>query len=135
MKAASLRLKLAWSASRSPVLKAGRRLVDRTARISAAIWSLWPNIRTVARSDRLACLGSLRRGLASICSRAQSPRCRSWFIGLAATDAGMLQRIIRSIARSEEHTSELQSLMRHSYAVFCLTTNTTHTDTHITDIT
>src|SRR3546814_3588070 len=23
--------------------------------------------------------------------------------------------------RSEEHTSELQSLMRHSYAVFCLT--------------
>src|SRR3546814_6466593 len=24
------------------------------------------------------------------------------------------------ISRSEEHTSELQSLMRHSYAVFCL---------------
>src|SRR3546814_2816350 len=34
--------------------------------------------------------------------------------------------------RSEEHTSELQSLMRISYAVFCLKkkTNTTHT-THI----
>src|SRR3546814_7245858 len=31
-------------------------------------------------------------------------------------------------ARSEEHTSELQSLMRIPYAVFCLTTtNTTHT--------
>src|SRR3546814_4069426 len=29
--------------------------------------------------------------------------------------------------RSEEHTSELQSLMRISYAVFCLTTKTTHT--------
>src|SRR3546814_6736328 len=27
-------------------------------------------------------------------------------------------------ARSEEHTSELQSLMRISYAVFCLKTNT-----------
>src|SRR3546814_25984 len=26
----------------------------------------------------------------------------------------------RPLARSEEHTSELQSLMRHSYAVFCL---------------
>src|SRR3546814_5258960 len=26
----------------------------------------------------------------------------------------------RSVARSEEHTSELQSLMRISYAVFCL---------------
>src|SRR3546814_6728091 len=28
--------------------------------------------------------------------------------------------------RSEEHTSELQSLMRISYAVFCLTKNNTH---------
>src|SRR3546814_9984159 len=27
----------------------------------------------------------------------------------------------RGSARSEEHTSELQSLMRNSYAVFCLT--------------
>src|SRR3546814_3209112 len=27
--------------------------------------------------------------------------------------------------RSEEHTSELQSLMRHSYAVFCLKKKTT----------
>src|SRR3546814_10498912 len=34
--------------------------------------------------------------------------------------------------RSEEHTSELQSLMRNSYAVFCLKkkTNTKHTITH-----
>src|SRR3546814_3535640 len=35
--------------------------------------------------------------------------------------------------RSEEHTSELQSLMRISYAVFCLKkkkTNRTHTTTH-----
>src|SRR3546814_6262793 len=29
--------------------------------------------------------------------------------------------------RSEEHTSELQSLMRNSYAVFCLKTKTTIT--------
>src|SRR3546814_2293247 len=28
--------------------------------------------------------------------------------------------------RSEEHTSELQSLMRTSYAVFCLKKNNTH---------
>src|SRR3546814_9635657 len=28
--------------------------------------------------------------------------------------------------RSEEHTSELQSLMRNSYAVFCLTKKTQH---------
>src|SRR3546814_8808082 len=33
--------------------------------------------------------------------------------------------IITTTARSEEHTSELQSLMRISYAVFCLTKKTT----------
>src|SRR3546814_1315282 len=31
------------------------------------------------------------------------------------------QQGIGTLARSEEHTSELQSLMRISYAVFCLT--------------
>src|SRR3546814_2833503 len=30
-------------------------------------------------------------------------------------------------SRSEEHTSELQSLMRNSYAVFCFIKNITHT--------
>src|SRR3546814_8164942 len=34
-----------------------------------------------------------------------------------------------SVTRSEEHTSELQSLMRISYAVFCLKKNTTKTKT------
>src|SRR3546814_9996124 len=34
--------------------------------------------------------------------------------------------------RSEEHTSELQSLMRISYAVFCLNTKT-NTNDHIVD--
>src|SRR3546814_2378281 len=31
--------------------------------------------------------------------------------------------VTRLARRSEEHTSELQSLMRNSYAVFCLTTD------------
>src|SRR3546814_10001413 len=36
--------------------------------------------------------------------------------------------------RSEEHTSELQSLMRISYAVFCLKkTNNTHTTNTLTN--
>src|SRR3546814_10283736 len=35
-------------------------------------------------------------------------------------------------ARSEEHTSELQSLMRTSYAVFCLKKKNTTKDTNIT---
>src|SRR3546814_1290845 len=33
--------------------------------------------------------------------------------------AGLI--IVAAVIRSEEHTSELQSLMRISYAVFCLT--------------
>src|SRR3546814_10284079 len=38
-----------------------------------------------------------------------------------ATRAGQYQRVLRRRCnRSEEHTSELQSLMRISYAVFCL---------------
>src|SRR3546814_6971313 len=33
-----------------------------------------------------------------------------------------------AVLRSEEHTSELQSLMRTSYAVFCLKKKTTHSN-------
>src|SRR3546814_3081261 len=51
-----------------------------------------------------------------IAGRAQAgSRTRSQCCGLRGTGA------VR-VARSEEHTSELQSLMRISYAVFCLTT-------------
>src|SRR3546814_3425325 len=35
--------------------------------------------------------------------------------------AAVVLAIVRHKLRSEEHTSELQSLMRISYAVFCLT--------------
>src|SRR3546814_5161305 len=37
-----------------------------------------------------------------------------------------LNRPLDGATRSEEHTSELQSLMRHSYAVFCLTKKNKH---------
>src|SRR3546814_10197406 len=64
-------------------------------------------------------------------------RCR----GIAAADAeprhhrngGTQSKTVRlggsghGGARSEEHTSELQSLMRSSYAVFCLKQKTQHT--------
>src|SRR3546814_8905054 len=43
----------------------------------------------------------------------------------AAVDAGDVVTatkggVVKDVSRSEEHTSELQSLMRISYAVFCL---------------
>src|SRR3546814_6547141 len=45
--------------------------------------------------------------------------------GLWAERAGVI-----NIGRSEEHTSELQSLMRISYAVFCLKKNKNRTTPH-----
>src|SRR3546814_998945 len=51
------------------------------------------------------------------------------FGGIASASAGIAQilffiflvlLVVSLIMRSEEHTSELQSLMRISYAVFCL---------------
>src|SRR3546814_8914461 len=53
---------------------------------------------------------SLRRTFGSGCSNRPRRSARS-------DDMSFLRRL----TRSEEHTSELQSLMRISYAVFCLT--------------
>src|SRR3546814_6140166 len=55
-----------------------------------------------ARPVRDGCLAA-RRSRAAICDRGQ-------YLGLGPCRG----------LRSEEHTSELQSLMRNSYAVFCL---------------
>src|SRR3546814_10018199 len=40
-------------------------------------------------------------------------------------------KVARQLKRSEEHTSELQSLMRISYAVFCLKKKTNTPQTHM----
>src|SRR3546814_3909673 len=45
------------------------------------------------------------------------PTCRSKAYRVRGLDAAAIRR---AHARSEEHTSELQSLIRISYAVFCL---------------
>src|SRR3546814_4857932 len=42
--------------------------------------------------------------------------------------ARMREAVFEHVQRSEEHTSELQSLMRLSYAVFCLKKKNTKTD-------
>src|SRR3546814_8938954 len=59
------------------------------------------------------------------------------FLGLGTVVPGCEQhgseKKCRRRLRSEEHTSELQSLMRISYAVFCLTKKT-HTITPLTSL-
>src|SRR3546814_5758657 len=54
-----------------------------------------------------------------------APRLGDFHVALlTATQAGPLRQLaahsLDRVLRSEEHTSELQSLMRISYAVFCL---------------
>src|SRR3546814_4635024 len=45
---------------------------------------------------------------------------RSGRCGRTGRRGGSAMSVLKQNARSEEHTSELQSLMRISYAVFCL---------------
>src|SRR3546814_7392277 len=62
--------------------------------------------------------------------------CKVWRQVMARA-TGPLPAGCRGLARSEEHTSELQSLMRISYAVFCLKKkkkqehNATYTTQHL----
>src|SRR3546814_953472 len=66
----------------------------------------------------------------SSCTRTVSTMSRS----SAALGSNRTRRSPVSRSRSEEHTSELQSLMRNSYAVFCLKKKKHHnniTYTHI----
>src|SRR3546814_7876661 len=57
--------------------------------------------------------------------RFMAPPCRVWKPGVSTNTYCACSR------RSEEHTSELQSLMRISYAVFCLKQKTKrNTQTH-----
>src|SRR3546814_2799857 len=58
-------------------------------------------------------------------SIASPERIRSWSYGEIKKPETINYRTFKPERdRSEEHTSELQSLMRNSYAVFCLTTKT-----------
>src|SRR3546814_9427263 len=94
------------------------------------------------RPGRRAPLRGLRAAVARLCADREPvrPRVRRFGAGqrrqwpLLRTGAGSWLgdrsarakdvRLTRRRLRSEEHTSELQSLMRISYAVFCLKKNT-----------
>src|SRR3546814_8095727 len=70
-------------------------------------------VRAFARRhsiDRLACA---------------APRARVGLVTVGKAHLDTLEALAR-LGRSEEHTSELQSLMRISYAVLCLKTKKTH---------
>src|SRR3546814_152879 len=67
------------------------------------------------------------RTVISVADTAEGFDLAGWFelFGHAVVPARVEAGPPRPAPRSEEHTSELQSLMRISYAVFCLKTTTT----------
>src|SRR3546814_7679297 len=71
---------------------------------------------TVPREHRAVFERQSREGLwpAFLHFVAQMVAFGSWGFGASS------EPLVSHTVRSEEHTSELQSLMRHSYAVFCL---------------
>src|SRR3546814_5312749 len=55
------------------------------------------------------------------------------FVTVLDLASGIFGSRAAAMGRSEEHTSELQPIMRSSYAVFCLKKTTTQTVSHNTD--
>src|SRR3546814_8600999 len=73
----------------------------------------------------------------SSCATAEAKMARCyirWFEDIGADDVasvGGKNASLGHVVRSEEHTSELQSLMRISYAVFCLKKQNHHRHQHM----
>src|SRR3546814_4525811 len=53
------------------------------------------------------------------------------FVNLGLVPEAASSLLLPRLIRSEEHTSELQSLMRISYAIFCLKKKTYQSNTHL----
>src|SRR3546814_4768431 len=93
-----------------------RSLLDQPQRRICRLWRSRVQIPRCARDDKLFRGPGLLRQRQVVQHRLQEAR------GLAAGAGAVVegQRQRDHLVRSEEHTSELQSLMRISYAVFCL---------------
>src|SRR3546814_5235776 len=72
------------------------------------------------RTDTLFPYTTLFRSIKARAADAEGDARRAALGYAAALDAAPANELVAIRTRSEEHTSELQSLMRISYAVFCL---------------
>src|SRR3546814_1699007 len=95
-----------------------------TMRVSDSLVSDWqPGMQRRSTSGSLSACQTLSRAAAIRCSPDIFIDTFSWLTRLADEPRRRTLAALRasvSGVRSEEHTSELQSLMRISYAVFCL---------------
>src|SRR3546814_2947816 len=113
-----------------------QRLVDHAvdaARLDRVDMRHQPHIVAVIGADigeavaeRLP-LGEMLAEVGKTAVERMAPRVDDLRIGQDQADEGGVEPVVGQLVdiRSEEHTSELQSLMRISYAVFCLKKKTT----------
>src|SRR3546814_7328510 len=97
---------------------------------ASQFWSDTPHFRAISASSAAPISPPARIGSSTLatCSRSASSASNSLAEGVASPSIGARTSYqvanstlsLRTPSRSEEHTSKLQSLMRLSYAVFCL---------------
>src|SRR3546814_10446626 len=99
---------------RSPVVRAGQEVVRRRGQPAEIAAAVHHHHRPAAIGRIVGAEAELAAGLELRCDQIERPVVDHPALGVARLGPGIG-------VRSEEHTSELQSLMRISYAVFCLT--------------
>src|SRR3546814_2451240 len=113
------------------VIVGARGAADTDALLRKVTERCLPNriLQVVAAGEALP-EGHPAAGKGQVEDQATAYLCRGTVCSLPMTDPAKLAAALDAGAkRSEEHTSELQSLMRTSYAVFCLKKkNTTYTN-------
>src|SRR3546814_5790499 len=105
------------------VVTVGRRYYNSEGRL------LLTNDGGLARSLELPSRGWVRRYRVRVHGQVDPERLAKLAAGVTVGE-NRYGPIAATLDRSEEHTSELQSLMRTSYAVFCLKKKNTDTNQH-----
>src|SRR3546814_4045269 len=102
-----------------------------TAKLASGATSGAPPEPKWRHSGRSASWAAARNGSQwSLWNDGRPRRCGASVKVMALAPLAAVRCTSATAARSEEHTSELQSLMRISYAVFCLKQTKTQTNTN-----
>src|SRR3546814_5498071 len=98
-----------------------KRIHARSPLDSFGIWMLGPALLQFGTEEqKVEYLNPIARGEIRWCQGYSEPGSGSDLVSLQTFGEDKGDHWVVNGSRSEEHTSELQSLMRISYAVFCL---------------
>src|SRR3546814_3533282 len=105
--------------------------ISRAVLVGLALWAamlLWPGVHVMPQHPwAVAVFGSLGAAMIGFLGLITSVWAEKFDHAAAVTNFVVTPLALLSGTRSEEHTSELQSLMRISYAVFCVKKKNKHT--------